>query len=131
MRKSVLIADDREDVRSVIQSGLESAGFTVYTAVDGRDAVEKVSQFWPDIIVLDLRMPNMNGVEAAARLKNRFPKIPIIILTVYALGSTIASTLGVDATLAKTDGIGPLVACVEKLLATSPKAQSARSTANP
>lgn len=117
MPKSILIADDQEGVRRVLRTALESAGFAVCAeAVDGFDALEKASQFLPDLIVLDLRMPNMSGIEAASALRNRFPTTPIILLTMYGAVPTIAAAVGVTVAVDKSDGAANFVECVRKLL---------------
>jgi DNA-binding NarL/FixJ family response regulator len=72
----------------------------------------------PDLIVLDLAMPRMNGAEAASILTQTMPKTPIVLLTLYknVLGSALASAVGVKAIVDKTDGMEKLVACVRSLL---------------
>lgn len=118
MPKSVLIADDQESVRKILRTALETAGFSICAeAVDGFDAVEKATRFSPDLIVLDLRMPKMSGVEAAAGLRNRFPATPIILLTMYGAIPAMAAAVGVTIVIDKSDGATSLVECVRKLLA--------------
>ena len=82
------------------------------------DAIEKAKQLKPDLVVMDLAMPRMNGVEAASVLKGLMPRMPIVIFTLYRelLGSSLCSTIGVDAELAKPDGGWKLVDCVRSLL---------------
>ena len=67
MAKCILIADDNDIVRTIIRLFLETKGFAICgEAVDGVDAIEKAKQLKPDLIVLDLAMPRMNGVGAAS-----------------------------------------------------------------
>jgi DNA-binding NarL/FixJ family response regulator len=118
--KSILIADDSATIRRLIrtllqwQTGCEICG----EAVDGVDAIEKAKKLKPDLILLDLSMPRMNGAEAASILKAQMPEVPIILFTMYSewLGDTLASALGVDVVLSKPDGMGKLVESVEGLL---------------
>ena len=72
----------------------------------------------PDLIVLDLVMPRMNGAEAASILSQTMPDVPIVLLTLYQnmLGSALAAAVGVKAILDKTEGLDKLVACVRSLL---------------
>jgi CheY-like chemotaxis protein len=82
--RSVLVADDYDDVRSLLRTLLESKGFTVIEAPDGEIAVEIVRQKCPDLIVLDLNMPKLDGLGAAKRiraLKGRCEDVPIVALT--------------------------------------------------
>ena len=84
-------------------------------AADGVDLIEKAKELKPDLIVLDLAMPRMNGLEAAAKLKHMMPNVPIILFTMYKeqLGNSL---VGVDAVLAKPEGMTGLVECVQRLL---------------
>lgn len=131
MPKSVLIADDQEGVRKVLRSALENAGFVVCAeAVDGVDALEKASRFSPDLIVLDLRMPNMSGIEASSALRNRFPTTPIVLLTMYGAVPAVAAAVGVTVAVDKSDGAANFVDCVRKLLAETPETKPAASEAS-
>ena len=119
MPKSVLIADDNTSIRYLIRSLVESAGFHVCgEAADGREAIEKAKQFSPDLILLDLSMPNMNGAEAAAFLKKNMPHVPIILFTMHeeSLRGTLAGQLGVDRVIGKPEGMNKLVDSMRELL---------------
>jgi DNA-binding NarL/FixJ family response regulator len=82
MKKCILIADDSQTIRTVLRTFLESReGFEVCgEAVDGVDAIEKAKELRPNLIILDLAMPRMNGAAAASVLKRMMPKVPIILL---------------------------------------------------
>jgi DNA-binding NarL/FixJ family response regulator len=84
MSKSILIVDDDKLVRRVLRSFVESrTDFAVCgEAVNGIDAIEKARTLNPDLIVMDLSMPVMNGLEAGAVLKAMLPKVPIVMYTV-------------------------------------------------
>lgn len=120
MPKQILIADDGVTVRQLIRRFLESK--TAYQicgeAVDGLDAVEKAKALKPDLILLDLAMPRMNGAEAATVLRNVMPEVPIVLFTMYdeSVGKSLISSLGIKAVLSKPDGMSNLVSCVESLL---------------
>lgn len=87
-------------------------------AVDGMDAIEKATQLNPDLILLDLSMPRMNGKEAASVLKRRMPDVPIILFTYdEAVGVSVASALGVDLVVPKTEGMTALAERAQALLA--------------
>ncbi len=120
MPKCILIADDSETIRSVLRTFLESReGFEVCgEAVDGVDAIEKAKELHPDLIILDLAMPRMNGAAAASLLKRRMPKTPIILFTIYdgVMGKALASAVNVDLVLAKPNGLNEMVTHVEELL---------------
>jgi len=118
--KQILIADDGTTVRQVIRAFLETrTGFEVCgEAVDGLDAIEKAKALKPDLILLDLAMPRMNGAEAASILRNIMPKVPIVLFTMYdeSMVESLTSAIGANAVLSKPDGMGNLVSCVENLL---------------
>lgn len=117
MLKRVLIADDNLYVRHVIrtflhdQVDIEICG----EAVDGVEAVQKTAQLKPDLLLLDLAMPNLNGAEVALVLKNS--GVRIIMFTMYSskVGASLMSTLGVNAVLSKPDGMGHLVESINSL----------------
>ena len=120
MPKSILIADDSDAIRSVLRTFLESReGFEVCgEAVDGVDAIEKAKELNPDLIILDLAMPRMNGAAAASVLKRRMPKIPIILFTMYdeLMSETFSSAVQVDLVLSKPNGLHEMVTHVQDLL---------------
>jgi len=120
MSKSILVADDSAAVRKVTrlfletQVDLEVCG----EAVDGADAIEKAKALKPDLIVLDLAMPERNGIEAASVIKRMMPEVPIVLFTLYreTLGDALASAIGIDAVLSKPEGGWKLLECVRTLL---------------
>src|SRR5215470_13184994 len=77
----VLLVDDEEDIIEVIQDRLEAYGFTVATASTGLEALRKLSLERFDGIFLDVKMPEMGGIEALVEVRKKDTKIPIIIIT--------------------------------------------------
>jgi DNA-binding NarL/FixJ family response regulator len=117
--RTILIVDDNAAVRRAVRARFEGyVGFAVCgEAVDGIDAIEKAIDLKPDLILLDLGMPGLNGVETASVLKGLMPEVKIVAFTLYAeaLGKSLASTVGIDAVIAKSDGIGKVLDCVQTL----------------
>ena len=99
----VLIADDSAAVRDALRSILtHHAEFKIVgEATDGLDAIEKASDLKPDIILMDTQMPGIDGVETMRRMKNRFPKIKILLLAVHANHNREAIAAGADGYLMK------------------------------
>jgi two-component system, NarL family, response regulator LiaR len=120
MPKNILIADDNAGVRALIRTYLEmQTDFEVCgEATDGVDAIEKIKELKPDLILLDLVMPKMNGAEVASIIKRTMPTVPIILFSVHGekIGKSLASAVGVDIVLSKPDGISNLVESVKSLL---------------
>jgi DNA-binding NarL/FixJ family response regulator len=121
MPKRLLIADDSYLVRETIKNVL--AGRSDITvcgeASNGLEAVEKTRTLKPDLILLDLAMPEMNGAETASVLKMTVPGVRIILFTMYSdnVGSYLTSAVGIDAVLSKPDGMTALLDAVEGALA--------------
>jgi DNA-binding NarL/FixJ family response regulator len=105
MTKSVLIADDHDMIRKALCELFESQNdFEVCgEAENGKEAVEMAEVFLPDLILLDLSMPVMNGIEAACQLKQLMPMVPIIIFSDYGnvFSAGEASETGISAVVSK------------------------------
>jgi DNA-binding NarL/FixJ family response regulator len=119
MPKRILIADDETSVRRAIRSFIETRSqLEVCEAVDGAEALHKACVLNPDLIVLDLSMPNANGVEVALLLNRRMPRTPVVLYTMFdeVFGGSPANTLGISAIVAKSDGVAKLLGRIEALL---------------
>ena len=117
MCKGILIADDSAPARQVVRVVLEGAGYSVCAeAVDGLDAVDKASELKPDLIVLDVRLPRLNGIEAAHVLRGRLPNTPIILFTMFDIAPSLVTAAGISSIIRKSEGIHKLVASVQSIL---------------
>jgi DNA-binding NarL/FixJ family response regulator len=115
----ILIADDHEVVRKGLRSLLEShQGWEVCgEAVDGWESVRKAEELHPDLIALDVGMPNLNGLDAAQQILRKNPKVKILFLTIYET-ENVAKTvmqIGAKGLILKSDAVRDLVAAVEAL----------------
>lgn len=90
-RKRILLADDEEDIKTVVTMFLESQGYEVVTAFDGLDTLEKVRSEKPDLILLDIMMPVLDGYEVCKQLKEdeQTADIPIVILSAAAHAESV------------------------------------------
>jgi CheY-like chemotaxis protein len=116
--KRVLVADDSEPIRKTVRHYLEKMrGLSVCEAADGLQAVERAKEFRPDLVVLDLAMPQLNGAEAASIIKHEMPEVPIILFTIYGeTGSTLAAATGINMVLDKAQGARSLMQHVDEIL---------------
>jgi DNA-binding NarL/FixJ family response regulator len=121
--KQILIADDSGTVRHILKMFLEDRKDIVVCgeAANGFEAIEKAKRLRPDLVLLDLAMPEMNGAEAASVLKKVMPKVPIIVFTMFSenIGRSLTSAIGVDMVLSKPDGMRALVEAIERLLSSN------------
>ena len=105
MSKRVLMIEDHENNRRIMRDLLTSKGYDVIEAVDGLDGVSAAKTFCPDLIIMDIQLPGIDGYEATRRIKADLEtkKIPIIVVTSYALsGDDVKSfDAGCDAYMAK------------------------------
>jgi DNA-binding NarL/FixJ family response regulator len=120
----VLIVDHHEQIRRLVRAFLVSEfGFQICgEAVDGYEAIMKAQLLKPDLIVLEVAIPRMNGVEAAPKLRKLLPKTPIILFTLHGslLKGCDTREIGVDVVVAKQDGVSALGKPVHTLFARSP-----------
>jgi DNA-binding response OmpR family regulator len=90
----VLVVDDDQTVSDVVRRYLEQAGYEVVLAADGADGLVAVAARRPDLVVLDLMMPGIDGIEVCRRLRKQLPDLPVIMLT--ALGDEADRVLGLE-----------------------------------
>jgi CheY-like chemotaxis protein len=117
--KTVLVADDSASMRRSVRFLIEHRHpeLEVQEAVNGVDAIETAKQTRPDLILLDLAMPELNGAEAATVLRHTLPETPIILFTMYTdlRADSICGFIGVEF-ISKVDGIPKLLERVDALL---------------
>ena len=98
----ILLIDDNEDIRNLVTVIVENAGFTVISAFDGADGLQKTIDYKPDLILLDSMMPRMGGVEVLSKIRNnkdpRINSIPIVMLTSRSSVDDIDSAIDLGAT---------------------------------
>jgi CheY-like chemotaxis protein len=122
MRK-ILIADDSDNTRIYIRNALLSHGWAVCgEATDGLQAVQMASQLKPDLVVLDLSMPVLTGLEAAKEILQASPEVPIVLFTLHEAPQVreAAARVGVLKVVSKEDGVVSLFAAIEDSLRRAP-----------
>ena len=120
LSKRILIVDDNDVARNLLIEAIASrADWQVCgAAIDGKDAIQKAATLKPDLIVMDMAMPVMDGLQAAKEILKTTPALPIILNTMHTgeQVSIAAQSLGIRKVISKTAGPGELEATIEKLL---------------
>ena len=105
MSRTILVVDDHEDNRRILRDLLRSAGYEIVEATTGEDGVAAAKARVPDLILMDIQLPGIDGYEATRRIKadEALRRIPLIVVTSYALSGDDAKALaaGADAYVAK------------------------------
>lgn len=120
-KQRILIVDDERQITRVLSRGLSTKGYDVHVAADGEAALQTFSDWHPDLIVTDLSMPNMNGLELCRRLR-AFSDVPIIVLSVKGEERAKVEALdaGADDYVTKPFGIDELLARIRASLRRAP-----------
>lgn len=117
MAGSILVADDEKNIVQLIKLYLSNEGFRVETAYDGQEALEKARRFNPDLVVLDIMMPRVDGLEVCRRLRKE-SNVPVIMLTARTddVDKIVGLELGADDYVTKPFNPRELVARVKAVL---------------
>jgi NarL family two-component system response regulator LiaR len=118
--KSVLIVDDNPLIRRLLRAALtESEWIVCEEAANGREGIVKAQELHPDIIILDLAMPEMNGLQTARVLKRIVPTTPLLMFTSHVLPNLDeeATSAGIRKVVSKSDGAPAVMSAIRSLLA--------------
>jgi CheY-like chemotaxis protein len=116
MRKKILVVEDEEGLRLLYKEELEAEGYEVLTAQNGREAIQQLEEGKPDLIILDIVMPVMDGMEALGRIVGKERKIPIILNTSYPGYRQDFMSWAADAYVTKSTDLEELKDKVRELL---------------
>jgi CheY-like chemotaxis protein len=116
---TVLVADDNDVAQRLCKRVLEKAGYAVLIAADGLQAVDVALGKRPSMILMDVAMPGIDGLEAMRRIKEQMPEMPIVIASAHSMASDRERFLaaGADNVLSKPFRLADLIAIVAKLAA--------------
>ncbi|WP_421119236.1 response regulator transcription factor [Aquihabitans daechungensis] len=114
----LLLVDDEDNLRSMLEAALRHSGFEVHPAANGRDALEAVSEVKPDLIVLDVMLPDLDGFDVCQRLRSTGDRTPVLFLTARdATEDKVRGlTMGGDDYLVKPFSLDELVARINAVL---------------
>ena len=93
--KKILIVDDQKGVRRLLEELFKKDGWEVQLAADGKEAIQRADEFLPDIILMDMKMPIMNGLEASRIILNNISNLDIIMMTAYGEMDVVKEALDV------------------------------------
>jgi CheY-like chemotaxis protein len=111
----VLVVDDEPGIRAVLVELLTDEGYSVVVAQDGAEALRRISDALPDVVLLDLNMPKLNGWEVVERLRALAITLPIVIMTAGQSAAIEAARLGAAAALPKPFAIDDVLTTVKRL----------------
>ena len=114
--KTILVVDDDEAIRSLLQEELEEEGYKVLIATNARDALKMVAAEPLDLVILDIRMPGMDGLEALPRILGIKEGLPVIMNTAYSQYQDSFMSWAADAYVVKSSDLTELKEKVKELI---------------
>ena len=118
---TILLVEDDENQRLLYEQELMHEGYEVVTASNGKEALEKVQEKLPDIVIMDINMPKMDGIEAMGRILGKNKEIPVIINTAYSNYKDSFMSWAADAYIVKTSDLSELKEKIKEVLAKKSK----------
>ncbi len=114
--KKILLVDDDESIQLLYHEELEDAGYEVASARNGEEALEKFDSDQPDLVILDIQMPGMNGIEVLRQMKMKNSAIPIILSSAYHEYKQDLGAWASDEYVVKSADINDLLTAVRKFI---------------
>ena len=116
MMKTILLVEDDKNQLLLYKQELSLEGYNIITSQDGQEAVKKVKEHTPDLIVMDINMPKINGIEAMGKILSEHRKVPIIINTAYNSYKDNFMSWSADAYIIKSSDITELKDKIKELI---------------
>ncbi len=114
--KKILLVDDEEGIQMLYREELEDSGYKVISAYTGEEGLEKFRSEAPDLVILDIQMPGMNGIETLRQMKMDNPELPVILSSAYNEYKQDLGAWASDAYVVKSSNINELKEAVRKHL---------------
>ena len=114
--KKILVADDEMSIRLLYSEELKEEGYDVVTASNGKEALEIVSREPLDLVILDIKMPEMSGIEVLRQIKEKFPNLPVLLSSAYSEYKQDFGTWASEEYLVKSSDLEDLKAAVRRHL---------------
>ena len=118
---TILLVEDDKNQRLLYEQELRHEGYEVVTASNGKEALEEVQEKLPDIVIMDINMPKMDGIEAMGRILGKNKEIPVIINTAYSNYKDSFMSWAADAYIVKTSDLSELKEKIKEVLAKKSK----------
>ncbi|MBI5561436.1 MAG: response regulator [Deltaproteobacteria bacterium] len=116
MKKRILVVDDEEGLRLLYKEELEDAGWDVTLAASGEESLKRIEEAPVDLVLLDIKMPGMDGVEVLRRVKERWKDLPVVLCTAYPHYKHDFGTWASDAYVIKSSDLTELKQTVRDIL---------------
>ncbi len=120
MKKTILVVDDEEHIRLLYKEEFEEEGYNVVLASDGEDALIKIESNLPDLITLDIKMPGIDGITLARKIKEIKGDMPVIFVSAYEDYKHDFGTWASDAYFVKSANLAELKSLISSILEKSP-----------
>jgi two-component system response regulator (stage 0 sporulation protein F) len=114
--KKVLVVDDEESIRELYRADLTDEGYEVELAADGRKALLGLDSFRPDLVTLDIKLPDIDGIEVLRRIREKNATVPVVLLTAFGEFRQDFNTWASDAYIVKSHDTTELKETVRRLL---------------
>ncbi len=116
-RKKILVVDDEESIHLLYREELEEEGYEVHSAMNGEEALKLFDSLQPDLVILDINMPGMDGIEVLRQMKEQKPSIPVILSSAYPEYKQDLASWASDDYIVKSFNLDDLKDSVKKHLA--------------
>jgi len=116
MKKKILLVDDEESIHLLYREELEEAGYEVHSAMSGEEALEKLPGVAPDLVILDINMPGIDGIEVLRRMKEARPQLPVILSSAYSEFKQNLASWASDEYIVKSANLDELLTAVKRHL---------------
>jgi CheY-like chemotaxis protein len=121
--KTILIVDDDKNLRRLYKKELEAEGYRIVLAANGNEALAAVSAELPNLVVMDIRMPELDGLEAMARILREHGRVPVLLNTAYANYQDSFLAWAAEGYLIKSSDLDPLKKKIREIFQTQPSPQ--------
>ncbi len=115
-KKKIMVVDDEEAIRILYEEEFNDEGYTVVSCSNGNEALERFDKENPDLVILDIAMPGVSGLEVLSKIKEKSPKTPVIMSTAYSHYKDDFYTYVADAYIVKSPDLTELKDKVKELL---------------